>query len=182
MGEGAGALVLKRLSDAMADGNTIHAVIRGVGGSSDGRGKGITAPSQRYQIQAIARAYQQAGYDPSTVELVEAQWDIDKSRRCYRVIIVIHLMDSFFSGRPCRSGFNKITNWSSQENRCRNCWGNEGNSLLHNSVIPPSRLETPNPTVDWSNIPFYVPTKATDWVPPQHHPRRRNLIIWIWRN
>ncbi|MED6337611.1 MAG: polyketide synthase, partial [Candidatus Thermoplasmatota archaeon] len=72
MGEGAGALVLKRLSDAMNDGDTIHAVIRGVGGSSDGRGKGITAPSQRGQIQAIARAYQQAGYEPSTVELVEA--------------------------------------------------------------------------------------------------------------
>ena len=45
MGEGAGALVLKRLSDAMRDGDTIHAVIRGVGGSSDGRGKGITAPA-----------------------------------------------------------------------------------------------------------------------------------------
>ena len=50
MGEGAGALVLKRLGDAIADGDTIHAVIRGVGGSSDGRGKGITAPSQRGQI------------------------------------------------------------------------------------------------------------------------------------
>ena len=72
MGEGAGVLVLKRLSEAISDGDTIHAVIRGIGGSSDGRGKGITAPSQRGQVQAIARAYSQAGYDASTVELVEA--------------------------------------------------------------------------------------------------------------
>ena len=66
MGEGAGVLVLKRLSDAMRDGDEIYSVIRGIGGSSDGRGKGITAPSQRGQIQAIARAYNQAGYDAST--------------------------------------------------------------------------------------------------------------------
>ena len=72
MGEGAGVMVLKRLSDAIADDDTIHAVIRGIGGSSDGRGKGITAPSQRGQIQAIARAYNQAGYPASSVELVEA--------------------------------------------------------------------------------------------------------------
>jgi 3-oxoacyl-(acyl-carrier-protein) synthase len=57
MGEGAGVLLLKRLGDAIRDGDEVHAVIRGIGGSSDGRGKGITAPSQRGQVQAIARAY-----------------------------------------------------------------------------------------------------------------------------
>ena len=72
MGEGAGVLLLKRLSDAIQDGDDVKAVIRGVGGSSDGRGKGITAPSQRGQVQAVSRAYAQAGYEPSTVELVEA--------------------------------------------------------------------------------------------------------------
>ena len=51
MGEGAGALLLKRLSDAIADGDEIKAVIRRVGASSDGRGKGITAPSQRGQVK-----------------------------------------------------------------------------------------------------------------------------------
>ena len=72
MGEGAGVLLLKRLSDAIRDGDDVKAVVRGVGGSSDGRGKGITAPSQRGQVQAVSRAYSQAGYAPSTVELVEA--------------------------------------------------------------------------------------------------------------
>ena len=51
MGEGAGALLLKRLSDAIADGDEIKAVIRGVGASSDGRGKGITAPSKEVRFK-----------------------------------------------------------------------------------------------------------------------------------
>ena len=72
MGEGAGMFVIKRLSDAMADGDHVHAVIRGIGASSDGSGKGITAPSQRGQIQAIERAYAQAGYQVGTVGLIEA--------------------------------------------------------------------------------------------------------------
>ena len=62
MGEGAGVMVLKRLQDAIDDGDQIYSVVRGVGASSDGRGKGITAPSQRGQLQAISRAYAQAGY------------------------------------------------------------------------------------------------------------------------
>ena len=45
MGEGAALFVLKRLADAERDGDQIYAVVRGIGGSSDGRGKGITAPN-----------------------------------------------------------------------------------------------------------------------------------------
>ena len=61
-GRGAGALVLKRLGDAIADGDTIHAVIRGLAAHPMAVVK-ESAPSQRGQIQAIARAYQQAGHD-----------------------------------------------------------------------------------------------------------------------
>ena len=175
MGEGAGALVLKRLSDAMADGNTIHAVIRGVGGSSDGRGKGITAPSQRGQIQAIARAYQQAGYDPSTVELVEAHGTSTKVGDATELSSLSTLWTGFSAGDHVAVGSIK-----SQIGHLKAAAGIAGVMkailALHNSVIPPSAgFETPNPTVDWSNIPFYVPTKATDWVPPQHHPRRAGI-------
>ena len=56
MGEGAGIMVLKRLEDAVRDGDKIYATIRGVGGSSDGKGKGITAPNPRGQALAIERA------------------------------------------------------------------------------------------------------------------------------
>ena len=72
MGEGAGVMILKRLGDAIRDGDEIYSVVRGVGASSDGRGKGITAPSKRGQLQAVSRAYSQAGFSASSVELIEA--------------------------------------------------------------------------------------------------------------
>ena len=61
MGEGAAILVLKRLSDAEANGDKIYAVVRGIGASSDGKGKGITAPNIQGQIRALRRAYADAG-------------------------------------------------------------------------------------------------------------------------
>ena len=72
MGEGSAAFLLKRLADAERDGDRIYAVVRGLGGSSDGKGKGITAPNPIGQQLAIARAWQDAGLDPATAALVEA--------------------------------------------------------------------------------------------------------------
>ncbi len=70
--EGMAMVVLKRLSDAERDGDRIYAVIKGIGGSSDGRDLSLTAPRPAGQIKALLRAYQDAGVDPSTVTLVEA--------------------------------------------------------------------------------------------------------------
>ncbi len=70
-GEGAAMVVLKRLGDAIRDGDRIRAVVRGVGASSDGRGRGMTAPDAEGQALAIHRACEEAGCDPSSVQLVE---------------------------------------------------------------------------------------------------------------
>ena len=72
LGEGIGVLVLKRLADAERDGNKIYAVIKGMGGSSDGKSLGMTAPNRKGQIKALQRAYQNAGILPSQVEMIEA--------------------------------------------------------------------------------------------------------------
>ena len=72
MGEGAAAFLLKRLDDAERAGDKIYAVIRGVGGASDGKGKGITAPNPIGQQLAMQRAWEQAGLDPATATLIEA--------------------------------------------------------------------------------------------------------------
>jgi len=70
--EGVCAVILKRLEDAERDGNTIYAVIRGIGGSSDGRSLGLTAPSKRGQLLSLERAYENAGVRPRDVGLIEA--------------------------------------------------------------------------------------------------------------
>ena len=65
-------VVLKRLADAERDGDRIYAVIKGVGGGSDGNAKGLTAPRPQGQLRALRRAYAQAGFSPATVGLFEA--------------------------------------------------------------------------------------------------------------
>lgn len=79
IGEGVGMLALKRLSDAERDGNQIHAVIRGLGSSSDGRASSVYAPRSQGQAKALRRAYEHAGYEPWTVELVEAHGTATKA-------------------------------------------------------------------------------------------------------
>lgn len=72
LGEGVAMVVLKREEDAMRDGDTIYAVIKGVGGSSDGKSLGLTAPRKSGQVKALERAYEQAGISPAELGLVEA--------------------------------------------------------------------------------------------------------------
>ncbi|EWC60796.1 Malonyl CoA-acyl carrier protein transacylase [Actinokineospora spheciospongiae] len=71
-GEGCGVVVLKRLPDALADGDRVLAVLRGSAVNSDGRSNGITAPNPVAQERLLARAYREAGVSPRTVDYVEA--------------------------------------------------------------------------------------------------------------
>ncbi|MEV2229878.1 beta-ketoacyl synthase N-terminal-like domain-containing protein [Streptomyces phaeochromogenes] len=71
-GEGAGAVVLRRLVDALADGDPVYAVIRGTAVNQDGRSNGITAPSRWSQQEVLATACRRAGADPHEVSFLEA--------------------------------------------------------------------------------------------------------------
>ena len=70
VGEGAGVFVLKRLDDAVRDGDQIHAVIAGVGLSND-VGGGLLAPNSEGQLRAMTAAYRDAGWEPRDVDLIE---------------------------------------------------------------------------------------------------------------
>ena len=71
IGEGIGVVVLKRLSDALQDGDRIYAAIRALGVASDGRGAAVMSPRIEGEVLAIQRAYDEAGIDPQRVSLVE---------------------------------------------------------------------------------------------------------------
>ncbi|MDO4911367.1 MAG: alpha/beta fold hydrolase [Corynebacterium sp.] len=70
--DGAGFVVLKRVDDAIANGDNILAVIKGTAVNNDGRSNGLTAPNPEAQVDVLRRAYQDAGVDPRTVDLIEA--------------------------------------------------------------------------------------------------------------
>ena len=175
MGEGAGAFILKRLDDAISDGDRIYAVIRGLGGSSDGRGKGITAPSTRGQVQALARTYQQAGYGPETVEMIEAHG----TSTIVGDATELNSLTELYGG-DAKAGSVGVGSIKSQIGHLKAAAGAAGllkaTFALHHRTLPPSAgFVNPNTSLDWSSIPFFVPTEARDWPSPKSHPRRASI-------
>ncbi|MFI6003597.1 type I polyketide synthase [Streptomyces sp. NPDC051366] len=72
LGEGSGAVVIRPLADALADGDRVYAVIRGIGSANDGASPGPLTPTPEGQLRAMRRAYDDAGVPPSSVGFIEA--------------------------------------------------------------------------------------------------------------
>ena len=175
MGEGSGALALKRLSDAIRDGDPIQAVIRGVGASSDGRGKGITAPSTRGQIQAVNRAYMQAGYDSTTVDLIEAHGTSTVVGDATELNSLSEAFQNIAAGESVAVGSIK-----SQIGHLKAAAGIAGLikaiRAVETGTIPPSAgFSAPNENFAWESNPFYVPTEPRAWGASGQHPRRAGI-------
>ena len=175
MGEGSGALALKRLSDAIRDGDSIQAVIRGVGASSDGRGKGITAPSTRGQIQAVTRAYMQAGYDSTTVDLIEAHGTSTVVGDATELNSLSEAFQNIAAGESVAVGSIK-----SQIGHLKAAAGIAGLikaiRAVETGTIPPSAgFSAPNENFAWESNPFYVPTEPRAWDSSGQHPRRAGI-------
>ena len=173
LGEGVGMLVLKRLDDAVRDGDRIYAEIIGLGSSSDGGGNAVYAPSQSGQAKALRRAYQRAGVAPDTVQLVEAHGtgtvvgDAVESEALAAVY-----RESKADGTWCALGSVK-----SQIGHTKAAAGAasliKAAMALHHKVLPPTlKVEKPLPQVAPGASPFYVNTDKRPWLTPVDHPRR----------
>ncbi len=164
LGEGLGVVVLKRLSEAMADGDRVYAVVRGVGQASDGRGHGLLAPSVDGETLAIRRAYDSTGVDPATVSLVEAHGTGiplgDKTE--------IAALKNVFGERQTAQGSIAIGSVKSMISHCIPAAGIAGliktALALHHRVLPPTLCETVNPELGIAATPFYVNTEAGPWI------------------
>ncbi|MEU8626845.1 SDR family oxidoreductase [Streptomyces sp. NPDC048669] len=174
LGEAVVMYALKRLSDAERDGDRIHAVIRGIGTSSDGRSTAIYAPLPAGQARALRRAYEEAGYGPETVELVEAHGTGTKAGDTAELAALGEVFGT--SGRTdgqwCAIGSVK-----SQIGHTKCAAGAAGLlkavMALHHKVLPPTvKVERPNPAAAAPDGPFYVNTETRPWVRPAGHPRR----------
>ncbi|MFL6291162.1 MAG: type I polyketide synthase, partial [Thermoanaerobaculia bacterium] len=171
MGEGSAIFVLKRLADAERDGDRIYSVIRGVGGSSDGRGKGITAPNPAGQRLAVERAWTNAGASPAAVGLIEGH---GTSTRVGDVAEVESLQAVFGSlGLP--AGSVPLGSVKSNIGHLKAAAGAAGilkaACALRDKVLPPSlNCERLNPNIDFAHSPFFVNTELRPWE-ANGHPR-----------
>ena len=163
MAEGAGTVILKRLSDAVKDGDKVYAVIRAIGASSDGKGKGITAPNPKGQKIAVEKTFEQLDYTPGEVGLIEAH---GTSTRVGDAVELNALYDIFAPyAKPGTIGLGSVKSQIGHAKAAAGIASLIKTSLaIYHKVLPPSvNFETPNPTVDWATSPFRVITKAEPW-------------------
>ncbi|MFN8569283.1 MAG: polyketide synthase [Kouleothrix sp.] len=163
--DGVGLVVLKRLDDALADHDTIHAVITGFGMNNDGMNKaGYTAPSVQGQAQAIAMAHALAGIDPATISYVEAH---GTATTLGDPIEIAALTQAFRAGTD-RTGFCAIGSVKSNIGHLNTAAGIAGLiktvlALTHQRIPPSLHFHQPNPQIDFATSPFYVNAQLAAW-------------------
>jgi len=164
MGEGAAVFLLKRLEDAEKSGDHIYAVVRGLAGSSDGRGKGITAPNPVGQKFAVKRAWENAGTKPDAASLMEGH---GTSTRVGDVVEVESLSEVFSSLGMSR-GSLPLGSVKSNIGHLKAAAGAAGMlkavMALNDKVLPPSlNAEATNPNIDFKDSPLFVNTELQEW-------------------
>ncbi len=167
MGEGAAFFLLKRLADAERSGDRIYAVLRGMAGASDGKGKGITAPNPVGPRVAIERAWQNAGVPMDSLGLMEGH---GTSTRVGDVVEA-GVLNEVFGNNGIKPGSVALGSVKSNIGHLKGGAGAAGLLKavlsLHHKVLPPSlNFGAPNPDIDFSNSPFYVNTELRPWDKP----------------
>lgn len=171
LAEGVGVAILKRLTDAERDGDRIYAVIKGVGASSDGRDKGLTAPRAEGQLRALHRAYAQARLSPARVGLVEAhgtgtvvgdQTEAQAIGQLFREAggdpqsCALGSVKSMIGHSKCAAGLAGLIKTA---------------FALHHKILPPTLVEVPNPKANLDGGPLFLNTEPRPWVHGAEHPR-----------
>jgi amino acid adenylation domain-containing protein/non-ribosomal peptide synthase protein (TIGR01720 family) len=175
-GSGVGVVVLRRLEDALADGDTVHAVIRGSTVNNDGSAKiGYTAPRKDGQAKAILEAIALAGVEPESITLVEGH---GSATELGDPIEVEALTQAFRSGTD-RTGFCALGSVKSNVGHLDSAAGVTGLiktvlALEHGELPPSLHFTKPNPKIDFGRSPFFVNTELRPWN-PDGVPRRAGV-------
>ena len=176
LGEGIGLFVLKRLEDAQKDGNRIYAVIKGVGSSSDGKSQSIYAPRAKGQAKALKMAYDEAGIDPSTVELIEAHGTGTKVGD----EVEFQALKGLFGQPENNHGRCALGSVKSMIGHTKAAAGAAGLMkaalAVYHKVIPPTlKVQEPDPKLNIHKSPFYLNTQSRPWFSKKEHPRRAGV-------
>ncbi|WP_413988224.1 amino acid adenylation domain-containing protein [Labrys okinawensis] len=176
-GSGAGAVLLKRLEDAVADGDHIYAVVRGTGVNNDGSAKvGFTAPSSDGQANAIMMAHANAGIEPTSISYVECH---GTATPLGDPIEIAGLTKAFRATGDETRQFCAIGSVKSNIGHLDAAAGVVGFiktalSLQHRLLPPTLHFKKPNPRLDIENTPFFVNAALNEW-PAGPEPRRAGV-------
>lgn len=165
-GEGAGVVVLKRLDEAVADGDHIYGVIRGTGINQDGTTNGITAPSANSQERLERHVYDTFGIDPGNIQMVEAHGTGTKLGDP----IEYEALTRSFRTYTDKKEFCAIGSIKTNLGHTATAAGAAGLikvllSLQHGQIPPSLHFQSGNSNIDFKDSPFYVNTRLRDWEP-----------------
>jgi acyl transferase domain-containing protein len=165
-GNGVGILVLKRVADALADGDHIHAVIKGAAINNDGAAKvGYTAPSIDGQAKVIGEALAMANLEPESISYIEAHGTATPLGDP----IEIAALTKVFRASTARKQFCALGSVKSNIGHLDAAAGVAGliktALALEHQLIPASlHYQQPNPKIDFANSPFFVNAQPRAWV------------------
>jgi len=176
MGEGAVVFLIKRLEDAERDGDPIYAVIRGLGGASDGKGKGITAPNPIGQMLSVRRAWDNAGVKPAAGDLIEGHGtstrvgDVVELESLGEALQEFDLPLSSVALGSVKSNIGHLKGAAGAAGILKAMFA------LHEKMLPPSlNFHRPNPGFDFAASPFVVNTELTPWEADREGVRRAGV-------
>ncbi|GAA3464018.1 SDR family NAD(P)-dependent oxidoreductase [Saccharothrix longispora] len=173
-GEGSGAVVLKRLDKALADGDQVYAVVKGSAVNHDGNTEGITNPDSDSQADLLLAAWDNAGVDPRTIGYFEAHGTATRVGDP----VEHEGMKRAFAKHTADRGFCAVGTVKANVGHLFEGSGVIGLikaiAVLRNKAIPPqANYANPNPKLDFASGPLYVPTELTPWEPDG--PRRAGV-------
>jgi acyl transferase domain-containing protein/phosphopantetheinyl transferase len=172
LGEGQGIVVLKRLEDALRDGDRIYAVVKGVGASSDGRAMGLMAPRLEGEILAMQRAYADSGIDPATIDLVEAHGTgIPLGDQ-----LEIQALSAIIGERQGPAPRVALGSVKSMIGHCIPAAGVASiikmAKALEAKILPPTLADEINPALGLDRTPLFLNTEPLPWLHRREAPRR----------
>jgi acyl transferase domain-containing protein/acyl carrier protein len=162
-GEGCGVLVLKRLSDARRDGDRILAVLRGTAVNQDGRSSGLTAPNGPAQEAVLREAIEKSGLTPADVSYVETHGTGTVLGDPIEIRALAAVLGERTGRAPLVIGSVK-TNFGHLEAAAGVAGLIKTVLALDREEIPPHlHFETPNPHIEWTQLPLDVPRELRPW-------------------
>jgi acyl transferase domain-containing protein/acyl carrier protein len=176
MGDGLGIVVLKRMEEALADGDQIYAVILGSAINNDGIHKvSYTAPSVNGQASVIVHALKRAGVTPDTVRYIEAHGTGTPLGDSVELSAMIKAFQRFTQRKQfCAIGSVKPNIGHLDRAAGVSSLIKATMALTHKQLPPSLNFESASPDIDLANSPFYVNTRLTDW-PADGAPRRAGV-------